>query len=211
MRRSVVAGFLAYGVTTWVSAQTLSFDQGESLPFEWVAEASGGVAADWKVVRDPHVLSAPHALTIAQLNDKSRSNFNVFWSPKTRLLNGSLEVNVRAQSGAIDRGGGLIWRVQDKNNYYIARYNPLERNLRLYYVQDGVRRKLADAPGLNIGSDEWFTLKVTHRGERIEVFLNGKQLIEKNDSTFSQAGGVGVWTKADAVSLFDNFKVNISE
>lgn len=90
----------------------------------------------------------------------------------------------------------------------IARYNPLERNLRLYYVKQGMRRMLADAPGLAVGSGEWFVLKVAHHGERIEVWLNGKKLIETADRTFAVSGGVGVRTKADAISAFDDFKVN---
>ena len=120
-------------------------------------------------------------------------------------------MSVRADSGEIDRGGGLIWRAQDERNYYVARYNPLERNLRLYTVRDGVRRMLADAPGLAVGSGEWFALKVVQRGTRIEVALNGRTLIEFADDAFTAAGGVGVWSKADAVSAFDDFRIRAAE
>ena len=190
-----------------MSAQLLSFDADNRLPAGWRADATGGKPAEWKVTRDPRALSPPNTLSITHLNDTSRGNFNLFWSPTVRFRNGSIETSIRAISGAIDQGGGVIWRAQDAGNYYIARYNPLERNLRLYYVKNGIRRMLADAPQLNVGSDEWFTLKVTHRNTQIEAWLNGKKLIEKTDATFTNAGGVGVWTKADANSAFDNLKV----
>jgi hypothetical protein len=189
------------------NTRSLSFDSDQRLPAGWRADATGGKTAEWKIVRHPQAISAPNVLSIARFHETSRGAFNLFWTSDTRFLNGSIEVSIRAQTGEIDRGGGLIWRARDANNYYIARYNPLEKNLRLYYVLDGSRRMLADAPNLNIGSDEWFTLKVAHRGAQIEVWLNGNKLIEKTDMTFTDAGGIGVWTKADANSAFDNLKV----
>ena len=188
----------------------LSFDRGDRLPAGWKADATGGKPADWKIMRDSNALSAPNVLSIVRINDTSRGNFNLFWSPTVRFHNGSIEASIRAISGAIDQGGGLIWRVQDADNYYIARYNPLEKNLRLYYVKNGTRRMLADAPNLGIGSGEWFALRIVHHGERIQAWLNGKKLTETTDATFTNAGGVGVWTKADAASSFDNLAVKHS-
>jgi hypothetical protein len=188
-------------------AVELSFDKDGRLPVGWKADATGGKPADWQVVRDAKAVSAPHVLSIVRINDKARGNFNLFWSPGVRFHDGNITVNVRANGGDIDQGGGLIWRVLDGNNYYIARYNPLERNLRLYYVKDGARKLLADAPGLTIGSHEWFALKVAHHGARIRVWLNDQKLIEATDDTFPGPGGVGVWAKADAASSFDNLSV----
>ncbi len=189
-------------------AQQWSFDADGNLPAGWRAGATGGKAATWHVAREPKAPSPPNVLAIERLNDGARGNFNLFWLPAAGFRDGSLEVSIRADRGEVDRGGGLIWRAQDENNYYIARYNPLERNLRLYYVKEGLRRMLADAPDLAIGSGKWFALKVAQRGARIEVWLDGKRLIETSDATFSAPGGVGVWTKADAISAFDDFKVN---
>lgn len=214
IRRASAYGAAAFaaGVVTAVcaappNAQRWAFDGEESPPAGWRAAATGGKAATWRVARDPHAASAPNVLSIERLNDGARGIFNLFWLPTAKMRDGSLEVRIRADRGEIDRGGGLIWRAQDADNYYVARYNPLERNLRLYYVKQGVRRMLADAPGLAVGSGEWFALKVAHRGTRIEAWLNGKKLIETTDATFAAAGGVGVWTKADAISAFDDFKL----
>lgn len=204
---SALSAIALAAVAAPADTDLLSFDKGDRLPVGWKADAVGGKPADWKIVRDPGALSAPNVLSIVRINDASRGNFNLFWSPVVRFHNGSVEVAVRANSGDIDRGGGLIWRAQDTKNYYIARYNPLEKNLRLYYVKDGSRKMLADAPNLNIGSDEWFTLRVIHRRAHIEAWLNEKKLLETTDNTFPNAGGVGVWTKADANSTFDNLKV----
>jgi hypothetical protein len=101
----------------------------------------------------------------------------------------------------------LIWRAKDAGNYYVARYNPLEKNFRLYTVKDGVRRQLADAGGLAVPAGEWFTVKVTQKGDAIACELNGKRLLEATDTTFPGPGGVGVWSKADAASSFDDFEV----
>ena len=189
--------------------QELSFDADTQSPTGWQAAATNGKPAEWKIAPHTQAVSPPNALSIARFHDDSRGVFNLFWTSDIRFHNGDLEVSVRAHSGDIDRGGGLIWRARDAENYYIARYNPLEKNLRLYYVLDGSRRMLADAPNLNIGSDEWFTLKVIQRDTRIEVWLNGEKLIEKTDTTFTGAGGIGFWTKADALSAFDNLKVRL--
>ena len=206
-----LSGIAIAAVAAPLNTHLLSFDADASLPAGWKADATGGKPAEWKVVRDPRAPSPPNTLSIVRINDTSRGNFNLFWSPGARFHNGNLEVSIRANSGEIDQGGGLIWRAQNADNYYIARYNPLERNLRLYYVKDGARKMLADAPDLNIGSGEWFALKVAHHGERIQAWLNGKKLIETTDTVFPNAGGVGVWTKADAASSFDNLAVKHSQ
>lgn len=207
---SALSAIALAAVAAPAGAELLSFDKGDRLPTGWKADATGGKPADWKIVRDPGALSAPNVLSIVRINDTSRGNFNLFWSPAMKFHNGILEVSIRANGGDIDQGGGLIWRARDANNYYIARYNPLEKNLRLYTVKNGSRTMLADAPNLGVGSGEWFALKIAHHGERIQAWLNGKKLIDTTDATFTAAGGVGVWAKADAASSFDNLSVKHS-
>ena len=187
--------------------QVLSFDTDHRFPTGWQAGATGGKIADWQVVSDPRAPSPPNVLSITRFNDTSDGIFNLFWSPEVPFRNGTIEVKIRANSGTVDQGGGLIWRAQNSDNYYIARYNPLENNLRLYYVKNARRTLLIDVPNLKVGSNEWFTLKVVHHGTRIEAWLNNKKLIEITDATFTNAGGIGFWTKADANSAFDNLKV----
>jgi hypothetical protein len=103
----------------------------------------------------------------------------------------------------------VIWRVQDKENYYIARFNPLENNFRMYYVRDGARKTLADIR-VALPEGKWHTMKIVHRGTRMEGYLDGKKLLEATDDLFVRTGGVGLWTKADAVTSFDDLVVRCS-
>ncbi len=178
----------------------------DKLPQGWKAEATNpkGQLADWAVGRDANAPSNPNVLSLTKIKDTFGGVFNLFWDPTAIFKDGQIEVKVRANSGKVDQGGGLIWRARDANNYYIARYNPLESNFRLYYVKDGARKILADASGVNVKAGEWFTIKIVHKGEEIEGWLNGKKLLETTDRTFGEAGGIGFWTKADAATSFDD-------
>jgi hypothetical protein len=118
-----------------------------------------------------------------------------------------LTVGFKAVKGASDQGGGFVWRYQDANNYYVARMNPLEDNYRLYHVVAGKRTQFGGKEGLKVPTGTWHTLKVTMVGDKIECFLDGKKEIEATDTTFAKAGQVGLWTKADAQSHFDDFRV----
>jgi hypothetical protein len=119
----------------------------------------------------------------------------------------SASVKIKAISGVEDQGGGLIWRYKDRNNYYIARYNPLENNFRLYRIVNGVRKQLESTDG-DIKQGEWFTLAIQMKGNKITCTLNGKTMIESTDKTFESAGLIGFWTKADAVTHFDDLKIS---
>jgi hypothetical protein len=115
-----------------------------------------------------------------------------------------VSVAVRADGGEVDQGGGPMWRVQDANNYYLCRFNPLESNFRVYVVQDGVRRQLGTTlvitkPGA------FHRVEVAFAGDRITCSLNGAVLLDVRDATIGKAGGVGLWTKADARTSFDDF------
>ena len=136
----------------------------------------------------------------------ARGTFNLFWTDRERFKDGTVEVKVRASSGRVDQGGGPIWRVQDKDNYYIARWNPLEDNFRLYYVKDGRRVQLASAD-VTADPKKWHTIRIEHKGDAIEGYLDGQELLEVRDETFTGAGGVGLWTKADAATGFDDFQI----
>src|SRR5437763_11518129 len=117
--------------------------------------------------------------------------FGVFILPNlllTPFQDGEIEVKVRANTGEEDQGGGLIWRVRDANNYYVARYNPLENNFRLYYVKNGNRTQIASARSINIKAGEWFSIKLIQHGTKIEGYLNGKKYLEATDETFKEAG-----------------------
>jgi hypothetical protein len=125
-----------------------------------------------------------------------------------------LGVKFKPISGRVDQAAGLVWRLKDANNYYIVRANALEGNVVLYKVQNGKRTDLPlKGEGKTYGkkvavpSGQWSELRVVATGNLFEVYLSGRKLYEVEDNTFPQAGKVGVWTKADSVTHFDDLRV----
>lgn len=191
-------------------AVTLSFENvavGE-IPANWKVEATNqhGPLATWQVVKDSTAPSGKRVLALTNPNHNYGGSFNLCWTDKVRFLNGTITVHFKANSGKEDEGGGIIWRAKDKNNYYIARYNPLEDNFRIYHIKDGVRRMLASSR-LKLAAHVWHTMKIVQDGNRMSCYLNGKKYLEVKDKTFTKPGGVGLWTKADAATSFDDFSV----
>jgi hypothetical protein len=158
---------------------------------------------EWKIVAEPTAPSKPNAL--AQLAKNSGSTFNVTLVNGANYQNVDVSVKMKAIAGQEDQGGGLIWRAKDAKNYYVARYNPLEDNYRLYKVEQGKRSQLQSADIKSNGG--WHTLRVTMEEDRIRCFYDGKKILEFKDSTFPGPGQIGLWTKADAQSYFDDLKV----
>ncbi len=109
-------------------------------------------------------------------------------------------------SGEVDRAAGIAVRLADRNNYYVVRANALEDNVRLYKVVGGQRRQFAGA-NIKVPSGVWQELRLTARGDRFEVFLNGKSLYGATDTTFANPGRVALWTKADSVTHFDDLRI----
>jgi len=116
-------------------------------------------------------------------------------------------VAFKAVRGKKDQGGGIVWRYKDANNYYIACINPLEDNYRVYKVVDGKRTQLQTKERLKVPAGEWHDLKIKTKGDRIECFLDGKKELDTKDGTFTDAGKIGLWTKADAQTEFDDLRV----
>jgi hypothetical protein len=171
----------------------------ESDPPGTIARGFRNEAGRWEVVRDGdnHVL--------AQKASNDDATFNVALVGATSYKDLDLSVRLKAVAGEVDRGGGLVWRARDAKNYYIARYNPLEDNLRVYKVEGGKRTQFQSA---RVPGDEaWHTLRVTMAGPRITCQLDGKTLLEAEDTTFPEAGMIGLWSKADARSYFDDLTV----
>ncbi|HEV2979501.1 MAG TPA: family 16 glycoside hydrolase [Casimicrobiaceae bacterium] len=184
-----------------VVAETITFDRDAvgSLPSGWSAGVTGRGAPKWTIEADPTAPSAPNVL--------KQSGAGTFpWCVKegTALTDGVVEVKFKPISGKEDQAGGLVWRWKDGDNYYIARANALENNVSLYYTQNGRRNtiKYVDAP---VAKNQWHTLRVEFIGKRIRVALDGKRYIELDDERIDGPGAVGVWTKADSVTAFDDF------
>ena len=218
--RRMLAGcmfFVLMGCAGYTSAQNetdtyrLALDTVKvgQLPAGWKVSAtnSEGPLAQWAVGVDTSTNRPENILSIVRIQDVSTSVFNLNWTKQVVFQNGELSVRLRANSGKEDQGGGIIWRVQDESNYYVARYNPLESNFRLYFVEDGLRNTLASAEHLPGKSDVWNQIRIEHHGQHIQGWFNNSLAWEINDTHLPNAGGVGLWSKADAASSFAVFKV----
>ncbi|TFV89265.1 hypothetical protein E4K72_21660 [Oxalobacteraceae bacterium OM1] len=169
-------------------------------PGGWTCGATGKGSPDWTVVAEAGAPSPPNVL--------KQSGVATFpWCVKadTETADGAVEVKFKPVGGKEDQAGGVVWRWKDADNYYVARANALEGNISLYHTTKGVRRaiKSVRAP---VAPDTWHTLRVVYRAAAIEVMFDGKQYIAATDTRIRGAGKAGVWTKADSVTLFDDFK-----
>ena len=144
---------------------------------------------------------------LAQQAKNPDETFNVCLVKNTSEKDLGLEVRFKAVAGEFDQGGGVVWRARDAKNYYIARFNPLEDNFRLYKVVAGERTQLATADIKH--AEGWHTLRVMMRGQQIRCFYDGKPYLEAKDATFAEAGKVGLWSKADARTYFDDLTLVI--
>ena len=170
-------------------------------PDGWTCGSTGGGAPRWTV--EPE--ATPAAANSHQLLKQSgRGKFP--WCVKTAssLADGWVQVRFKPVSGKEDQAGGVVWRWKDGDNYYVARANALENNVSLYVTQNGSRRTLhyQDSP---VASNAWHLLRVEFKGARIRVLLDGQLRIEADNDRIGGSGKVGVWTKADSVTLFDDF------
>ena len=182
-------------------AETENFDaqQPGAVPPGWQAGVTGRGAARWEVRKDASAPSAPHVL-----QQSGVGSFPWIVRSGTSIEDGFVEVKFKALSGNEDQAGGVVWRWKDGDNYYVARANAAENNVSLYYTQ-GARRitlKYVDAP---VPAQTWHLLRVEFSGKRIAVILNGKRYIELEDAHIAGPGAVGMWTKADSVTAFDDF------
>jgi len=175
----------------------------------WIVDATNrrGTLARWKAAADPAAPSPPNVLQAIPRPDTFGGTYNLCWTSSIPFLDGEIEVKLRANTGHEDQGGGPVWRVIDGDNYYIARYNPLEHNFRVYTVRKGARRMLDSASRIPIPAGQWLTIRIVQHGDHIVCFLDGKKYLDIHDTTFTKPGGVGLWTKADAATSFDDFIV----
>jgi hypothetical protein len=191
---------------------------GASFTYNFDSDAVGGMAAKfhsartgkgaegkWVVMADPTAPSKPNV--IAQTStDTTDYRFPLLIADEGSFKDLELSMRFKAVSGEVDRAGGLVFRLKDANNYYIVRANALEDNYRLYHVVAGNRRQFAGA-NFKVTSGEWHELRVESVGNKIICYYDGAKKIEAMDDTFKDAGKVGLWTKADSVTYFDDLKV----
>jgi hypothetical protein len=196
--------FLASAVAT----NTVGFDGPTQLPSDWVSGVTGHGNAKWEVLADDTAVSSPNVL-----RQSGEATFCWAVDQKQKLEDGFVEVRIKPISGKEDQAGGLVWRFKDANNYYVVRANALEGNVVLYKTVDGKRSSLqVKGRMFGYGLDtqvprgKWSTLRVDFQGTLFSVTFNGKKLFDVEDDSITGAGAVGLWTKADSVTAFDNVR-----
>jgi len=199
--KQVLVTLLASLFTSAVLADTSGFDQDPTgaPPAGWACGVTGRGSPKWAVETDPTAPSKPNVL-----RQSGKGTYPWCAKKDVAITDGFVEVKFKPMQGSEDRAAGLMWRFKDGDNYCLARANALENNVSLYHTTRGSRQtiKYVDAP---VPANEWHTLRVEFAGKHIKVSLDGKQYIELDDDHIAGPGAVGVWTKADSVTAFDDF------
>jgi hypothetical protein len=201
MKTLFLASLAFTAIAASSSADTVTFDNFKTgaAPPGWTATQTGSGSAKWSVEKDDSAPSKPNVL-----KQSGQATFPVCIKNDTNLKDGFVEVKFKPVAGREDQAGGVIWRVQDANNYYIARANALEDNVTIYHTING-KRVAFKSINTKVTSGVWHTLRVDFEGNKFTVTFDGNRVIEATDESFANAGKVGVWTKADSVTEFDNF------
>jgi hypothetical protein len=214
--RSSVASLIVTAAMTFIasvaSAQTITFE-GDTpgkppKDFEFGLAGEGGPGR-WEVVADK---SAAGGKALAQLTAQTPAyRFLVAIYNPTVFANGEITTRCKPISGKVDQACGLIVRALDPRNYYIARSNVLESNVRFYRVRNGQRQQLATAENVKLANGQWHTLSLRVEGNRYTVTLNGKALHTTEDTTAGEPrpaeGRAGLWVKSDSVTHFERIEV----
>jgi hypothetical protein len=190
------------------ASMKVTFDDSNALPKSWQTGITGQGTAKWEVVTDNTAPSPPKVL-----RQSGEATFCWAVDKDARVQNGFVEVKLKPIDGKEDQAGGLVWRFRDAGNYYVVRANALEGNVVLYKTVNGKRSSLTVKGRMfgygvdtKVPKGRWSTLRVEFAGNLFTVFFEGKQLFQVEDDTFGEAGAVGVWTKADSITEFDDFR-----
>ena len=206
-RWAIIAATFFLTETNDMSHHAISFESTKigATPEGWTSTLTGSGDPKWTVESDR---TAPSKLTV--LRQSGRATYPLILKNDTSIKDGFVEAKFKATAGSQDRAAGIVWRAKDANNYYVLRANALEDNVVLYKTVGGVRseldivgRKGGYGVSVPVPANTWHTLRVDFKASRFRVSFNDKQLFEVEDATFTDAGKVGLWTKADSVTLFD--------
>jgi hypothetical protein len=199
--KSLLGGLLFAALVHVAHAERIDFSAMPTgaIPADWQCGVTGKGAPHWTIEPDT---TAPSGKQV--LKQTGVADFSWCVLKRASVVDGTVEVKFKPVSGKEDRAGGLVWRWKDGDNYYVARANALENNVSLYYTEKGRRItiKYVVAP---VPANRWHTLRVEFSQNNIKVFLNGKKHIDIEDSHIAGPGALGVWTKADSVTSFDDF------
>jgi len=206
-RRAIIAATLFFSGVSAMSNHAIGFESTQTsvAPEGWTSTLTGSGDPKWTVETDE---TAPSRSKV--LKQSGRATYPLLLKNDSNIKDGFVEIKFKAVAGSQDRAAGVVWRAKDANNYYVTRANALEDNVVLYKTVDGVRspldivgRKGGYGTDVKVPADTWHSLRIDFSGSRFRVSFNGKQLFKVEDSTFADAGKVGLWTKADSVMLFD--------
>ena len=198
-------------------AQIINFDGDETgkspKGFSQALTGKGKIGV-WVVMKDDAAPGQPNVLAQTDMEATSH-RFPLCVFDGAAAADVDLSVKFKPVKGKVDQAAGIVWRYQDKDNYYIVRANALENNVVLYKVEKGKRLDLdpkgagffAYGKKAKVPGDQWSTLRVIAKGNLFETYLNGEKLFEVEDNTFAGAGKVGLWTKADSHTLFDDLSI----
>jgi hypothetical protein len=214
-RLALLFSILAATMLGVSASRIIDFDHERvgSIPSELEsAMTKSGGAPRWEILKDPTAPSKPYVL--GQLStDRTAGRFPLAVLRAVVIRDGEVSVQFKPVSGEVDQAAGLVWRYSDRNNYYIVRANALENNVVLYKVENGERTSLAPRglPSRSYGVKHavpklvWSELKVAFADTLATVYFNNERLFDVVDGTFRGAGRIGLWTKADSVTWFDDF------
>jgi hypothetical protein len=218
--RAALVVLAQLAATSLARAETLDFERdapgAAPTGFE-IAQTGPGAAPRWEL-RDVDGAPSGRRVLVQASDDATRGRFPLAVYTPASFSDGKIEVRFEALSGKIDQAAGIVWRYRDANNYYLVRANALEGNVVLYKVEAGVRSDLdpvgaglfAYGKKAEVRSAHWHALGVEVKGDLFQVKLDGKPLFEVRDTTFPDAGKVGLWTKADSVTAFDDLVITPS-
>lgn len=196
---TAAAALMAAPLLAQTTKVDFTTDQAGKPPAGWTATQTGSGHALWTVEKDD---TAPSKTNV--LKQSGSATYPVCLKNDTRVKDGAVEVKFKSISGKEDQAGGIVWRAKDSNNYYVARANALEDNVAIYHTING-RRTEKKRANIKVAPMVWHTLRVDFAGSHFTVTFDGKKAIDWDDDTFKDAGNVGVWTKADSVTEFDDF------
>ncbi len=201
MKTIAILTLFGAALTIAARAGTIDFDAAKAgePPPGWTCTKTGSGMPQWTVVADDTAPSKPNGL-----KQSGEATYPIALKDTTSLQDGFVEVMFKPVSGKEDQAGGVIWRAQDAENYYIARANALEDNVTIYHTIKGRRVSFKNV-NTKVAPGVWHTLRVDFAGNKFTVTFDGAKVIETTDDSFANAGKVGLWTKADSVTLFDNF------
>jgi hypothetical protein len=192
--------------------RTIRFSKEElgKVPTGWTATKTGkGEGSVWKIVED-ETAPSKNGYVLAQTAEGPNNLFNICVLEDSNYKDVELSVSFKPIAGKNDQGGGFVWRYKDHNNYYLARLNPVgsASSFAVYKVENGKRSQFQGKRLPKVPVGEWHTLKIKMTGDQIECYFDGKKELEVKDSTFKEAGKVGLWSKSDAQTHFDDFKAS---